>query len=74
MAFSKWKNVPEIQEAVGKLKTRSGKYFSLFNSDSSEDRVKAQTIWSDMAASYWEILFALIDVKTQNYPEQLVFD
>ena len=74
MAFSKWKNVPEIQEAVGKLKTRTEKYFSLFNSDSSEDRVKAQTVWSDMAASYWEILFALVDAKTQNNPEQLIFD
>lgn len=74
MAFSKWKNVPEIQEAVEKLRTRARKYFNLFESDNSEDRVKAQTVWSDMAASYWEILFALIDAKTQDYPEQLIFD
>ncbi len=74
MAFSKWKDVPEVQEAVKKLEGTSGKYFQLLESGTSDDRVQAQKVWNDMAASYWEILFAIVDANTKNSPAQLNFD
>ena len=74
MAFNKWKDVPEIQEAFDKLENSSRKYFQLIESGSSDDRVQAQKVWANMSSSYWEILFALVDAQTQKSPDQLNFD
>ena len=74
MAFSKWKDTPEVQEAVAKLETSARKYYQLIESGSSEDRTAAQKVWNEMASSYWEILFAIVDANTKNAPAQLNFD
>jgi len=74
MAFSKWKDVPEVQEAVGKLENSARKYFELLDSGDKDDRSQAQKVWHEMASSYWEILFALVDANTKNAPAQLKFD
>ena len=74
MAFSKLKNVPEVQEAVAKLEVSAQKYSQLLESGTSEDKTAAQKVWQEMAPSYWEILFAIIDANTKNSPAQLNFD
>ncbi|MBR1487080.1 MAG: hypothetical protein IJ597_07500, partial [Synergistaceae bacterium] len=74
MAFSKLKDVPEVQEAVAKLETSARKYYQLLESGSSEDRTAAQKVWNEMAPSYWEILFAIVDANTKSGPTQLSFD
>ena len=74
MAFKKWQNVPEVQEAFGKLEELTAKYNQLIASGTNEDRAAAQKVWSNMSASYWEIVLALVDANTQNSPAQLKFD
>ena len=74
MAFEKFKDIPEVNEAVRKLEDLSAKYSDLISSGSNDDRSQAQKIWSEMSSSYWEILFAIIDAKIKNMPEKLIFD
>ena len=74
MAFKKWQNVSEVQEAFGKLEELTAKYNQLTASGTNEDRAAAQKVWSNMSASYWEIVLALVDANTQNSPAQLKFD
>ncbi|MBR0252417.1 MAG: hypothetical protein IJQ57_03595 [Synergistaceae bacterium] len=74
MAFKKWKDVPEVTEAVSKLEDYSQKYNSLISTGSNDDRAAAQKIWANMSSSYWEILFALVDAQTKTNPAKLIFD
>ena len=74
MAFAKLKDVPEVNEAVGKLEDLSRKYYQLISSGSNDDRAQALKIWSNMSSSYWEILFAIVEAKTKNNPSKLIFD
>ncbi|MBR6901892.1 MAG: hypothetical protein IKN30_07530, partial [Synergistaceae bacterium] len=74
MAFKKWKDVTEVQEAYGKLEESARKYFQLISSDDKDARAQAQKVWSNMSASYWEIVFALVEANTQKSPAKLNFD
>ncbi len=74
MAFSKWKDIPEVQEAAAKLETSAQKYFELLESGEKDSKSQAQKVWQEMAPSYWEILFALVDANTKSNPAQLSFD
>lgn len=74
MAFKKWKDSPEIQEAVSKL-TDSARRFSALNAENtSESKSQALKLWSSMSASYWEITLALVDANTKSMPAALTFD
>ncbi len=74
MAFKKWKDVPEVVEAVTKLDDAAYQYFRLLETGTNEDRAQAQKVWANMSSSYWEILFAIIDAQTKSMPEALTFD
>ena len=74
MAFKKWKDIPEITEAVSKLEEYSSKYNSLIQSGSNDDRAEAQKVWSNMSSSYWEILFAIVEAQAKTNPAKLNFD
>ena len=74
MAFKKWQNIPELQEAVSKLENSSRKYSSLIAENSTDSKAQARKLWAAMSSSYWDILLALVDAKTQTMPEKLAFD
>ena len=74
MAFKKWQNIPELQEAVSKLESSARKYSSLLAENTTDSKAQARKLWAAMSSSYWDILLALVDAKTQNMPEKLVFD
>ena len=74
MAFKKWQAVPEIQEAVSKLEDYSRKHKALLAEGSTDSRVQALKLWNVMSSSYWDILFALVDAKTQTSSAKLTFD
>ena len=74
MAFKKWKDNPQIQEASSKLEESARKYKALLAENTTDSKSQAQKLWAAMSSSYWEILFALIDAKTKDIPEVLTFD
>ena len=74
MYFKRWKDSPEVQEAVNKLESSSKKYFQLLNSGDKDSKIQALKLWANMSSSYWDILFALVDAQTQSLPEKLFFD
>ena len=74
MAFKKWQNVPELQEAVSKLHASVQNYKSLLTENTPDSKYQAQKLWSAMSSSYWEILLALIDAQTKSMPSELSFD
>lgn len=74
MSFKRWQNVPPVQDAASKLEAYARKYSSLLAENTTDSRVQAQKLWHDMASSYWEILFALLDAQTQAMPQTLTFD
>ena len=74
MAFKKWQNVPEIQDAAAKLTESAGRYSVLLAENTSESKSQAIKLWSSMSASYWEITLALVDANTKSMPAALTFD
>ena len=74
MAFKRWQNVPEVQEAASKLADSARNYAALLAENTTESKSQAQKLWSSMSASYWDILFALVDAQTKTMPETLTFD
>lgn len=74
MAFKRWKDNPEVQDAYGKLEDQLRKYYQLASSEKKEDRPQAQKVWANMSSSYWEIVLALVDAQTQTNPAKLTFD
>ena len=70
MAFTKCKEIAEVQEAFAKLEELSRNYSQLIASGTNEDRAAAQKVWANMSASYWEIVLALVEANTQNSPAQ----
>ena len=74
MAFSRWKDVPEVNQAVEKLDDYNYKYRKLLATGKTDDKVQAAKIWQNMSSCYWEILFAIVDAQTKNNPEILQFD
>ena len=74
MAFNRWKSVPEVNEALGKLEDSSRKYNQLLSTGSNDDKAAAQKLWVNMSSSYWEILFAIIDAQMKTNPAKLTFD
>ncbi len=74
MAFKKWANVLEVMQEVEKLSAQAEKYNSLLSTKKTDDKIAAQKIWQNMASSYWDVLFALIEANTKSNPAKLVFD
>ena len=74
MAFKRWQNVPEVQDATAKLYDYSRKYSSLLAENTTDSKAEARKLWGVMSSSYWDILFALVDAQTQTMPEKLTFD
>ena len=74
MTFKRWKDVPEVNEALGKLEDYSRKYNQLLATGSNEDKAAAQKVWANMSSSYWEVLFAIVDAQTKTNPAKLTFD
>lgn len=74
MAFKRWNSIPEVQQETDKLAASAKKYSALLSTGKTEDKVQAQKIWQNMSASYWDILFALVDAQTQSNPPALTFD
>ena len=74
MAFKKWQNVPEIQDAAEKLTESARRYSVLLAENTTDSKSQAIKLWASMSASYWEILFALVDANTKSMPATLTFD
>ena len=74
MAFKRWQNVPEVQDAAAKLEDNSRKYSALLATGKTDDKIAAQKLWQVMSSSYWDILLALVDAQTKTLPAQLTFD
>ncbi len=74
MAFKRWQNVPEVQDAAANLTAQVQKYNALLAENTSDSKSQAQKLWVSMSASYWDILFALIDAQTKTMPAALTFD
>ena len=74
MAFKKWQNVPEIQDAAEKLTESARRYSVLLAENTTDSKSQAIKLWASMSASYWEILFALVDANTKLMPATLTFD
>ena len=74
MAFKRWQNVPEVQDATAKLYDYSRKYTSLLAENTTDSKAQARKLWQVMSSSYWDILFALVDAQTQTMPAKLTFD
>ena len=74
MAFTRWKNNVELQEAVSKLQDSAYKYFRLLSDGSTDAKAQARKLWANMSSSYWDIVLALVDAQTQTMPSKLAFD
>ena len=74
MAFKRWQNVPEVQDAAAKLYDYSRKHSALLAENTTDSKAQARKLWLTMSSSYWDILFALVDAQTQAMPAKLTFD
>ncbi|MBQ3402435.1 MAG: hypothetical protein IJG65_03535 [Synergistaceae bacterium] len=74
MSFKRWKDVPEVQDAVTKLADSAQKYSALLAENTTDSKSQAQKLWSAMSASYWDVLLALVDAQTKSMPATLTFD
>ncbi len=74
MAFRKWKDSPEVQDAVSKLEESARRYSTLLTENTTDSKAQALKLWSSMSASYWEITLALVDANTKSMPATLTFD
>ena len=74
MSFKRWQNVPEVQDATAKLTDSARNYAALLAENTTESKSQAQKLWQSMSASYWDILFALVEAQTKSMPATLTFD
>lgn len=74
MAFKRWQDIPEVQDAANKLISLAQNYNALISTGKTEDRPQALKVWQSMSSSYWDILFALVDAHTQKNIPALMFD
>ncbi len=74
MAFKRWQNVPEVQDVAAKLIDSARNYSALIAENTTESKSQAQKLWLSMSASYWDMLFALVDAQTKTMPATLTFD
>ncbi|MBQ7221798.1 MAG: hypothetical protein IJS28_12570 [Synergistaceae bacterium] len=74
MAFTRWKDNAELQDAVSKLESSARRYSQFIAEGSTDSKAQARKLWADMSSSYWDILLALVDAKTQSMPAKLLFD
>ncbi len=72
--FRQFKDNTEFSQAIATLARLYKLYLNLSKSDKTEDNIEAHQIWRELGDSYWDILFALIDAKLENTPDQLQFD
>ena len=72
--FKQYFGDPNFSQAVATLKRLYELYTSLANSEDEKERVQAHGIWRDMGEVYWDILFALIDIKAKEALDILQFD
>ena len=76
--FPRWKDVPEVKAAVGRMKDLAKKHKKLTSSGNPEDAVQARKVWESLTTAWWSTLFALLDAQTEpvngKLPEQLTFD
>lgn len=74
IVFPRWKEEPEVGRKLSEMKKTAERHALLIDSGKTEDRSEARKVWKKLSDGYWDLLFALLDVQTASFPEQLTFD
>ncbi|MGD9819968.1 MAG: hypothetical protein AB7U27_00285 [Aminobacteriaceae bacterium] len=74
MCFERWRDNQPLQEATEKFSAAAKNFLAVRDSAETDDRIAARKLWQNLSTQYWDVLAALVDAHTENFPEELSFD
>lgn len=74
LVFERWKDFQPLREATEQFNSVADKYLAVRKSSVTEDRISARKYWQSLSTQYWDVLGALVDAHTENFPDELRFD